>query len=211
MPVKLGDREYRAMATVMGPAPEDVARLIEGDYYAEGNATSFNVPYQLYPGIMEQIDRHALDEADLSDVIMQYDHEGRVLARTRNNTLALDPNASTFRIGADLSKGESARQLHEEIINGLVDRMSWAFIVLEEKWETLPSGDELRTILKVGKVYDVSAVSIPAFEEGTSISARADDVVTRSVQSLVDGVIDERRRSERARKARVLSLRTRLP
>ena len=89
------------------------------------------------------------------------------------------------------------RQLYEEIANGLVDRMSWAFTVAEESYDF---ESDTRTILRVKKVYDVSAVSIPA-NDATEISAR----------SYVDGVIDARGRSELAteiaRKTLALKLR----
>lgn len=193
MPIKLGEREYRAMA-VMGPIAEGREKLIQSDCYVEGYATTFDKPYVLFGDYKEIIDRHALDTADVADVIFQYDHEGRVLARNRNATLIIRPDDHGLLVAADLSKGESARQLYEEISNGLVDRMSWAFTVEEDSYDY---DSDTRTILKVKRVYDVSAVSIPA-NDATEISARF----------LVDGVIAERSRSEQARK--VLLLRTRL-
>lgn len=195
MPVKLGDREYRMMAP-MAPVSAGSPKLIESDFYVEGYATTFDAPYVLFGDYKEQVDRHACDTADITDVIMQYDHEGRVLARNRNATLVVRPDDHGLRVGADLSKGESARQLYEEIQNGLVDRMSWAFTVAEDSYDY---ESDTRTILRVDKIYDVSAVSIPA-NDATDISAR----------SYVDGVIEAEKRESQARKARVLALRTRL-
>lgn len=195
MLVKLGDREYRAM-TLMAPVGGGTSKLIESDHYVQGYATTFNQPYVLFGDYSEQVDRYACDAADVSDVIMQYDHEGRVLARNRNATLVVRPDDHGLLMAADLSKGESARQLYEEIVNGLVDRMSWAFTVEEDSYDY---ESDTRTILRVKKVYDVSAVSLPA-NDATDISAR----------SFVDGVIAERGRSELARKARELDIRTRL-
>ena len=194
MTVKIGEREYRLM-TLMAPPASGHAKLIESDCYVEGYATTFGSPYELWPGYFEQVDRHALDGADLGDVIFQYDHEGRVLARNRNATLVMRADDHGLLVAADLSKGESARQLYEEIINGLVDRMSWAFVVAEDSYD---HETDTRTILKVKKVYDVSAVSIPA-NDATDISAR----------SYVDGVIGERSRSELARRQRSLGLKVR--
>ncbi len=181
MPAKLDEREYRAMAP-LAPVAEGADKLIESDYYVEGYATTFDEPYVLWGDYKEIIERNAIAEADVSDVIMQYDHHGRVLARNRNATLVLKPDERGLRIGADLSKGESARQLYEEITNGLVDRMSWAFTVTEDEYDR---DTNTRTIRRVGKVYDVSAVSIPA-NDATEISAR----------SFVDGAIDRERRSD---------------
>lgn len=195
MPIKLGEREYRAMATMVPPVVGR-AKLIESDFYVEGYATTFNDPYELWPGYHEQVDRNALDGADLTDVIFQYDHEGRVLARVSNDTLAIRTDDHGILIGADLSLSESGRQLYEEINNGLVTRMSWAFTVAEDSYD---HESDTRTILRVKKVYDASAVSIPA-NDATEISAR----------SYVDGVIEAEKRESQARKAKALALRARL-
>lgn len=194
MPVKHPQREYRSMTVRLAPPTGE--KRIDSEFYVEGFATTFNDPYVLWGDLKEQIDRHAFDEADMRDIIFQYDHEGRVLARLRNNTLIVEPTDHGLFVAADLSKGESARQLYEEISNGLVDRMSWAFTVAEDSYDHT---SDTRTILKVDKVYDVSAVSIPA-NDATEISAR----------SYVDGVIEAEKRESQARMAAVLKLRTRL-
>lgn len=147
-------------------------KRIQSDYYVEGYATTFDDPYVLYDDgetkIYEKIDRHALDDADISDVIMQFDHSGKVFARQRNNTLIVEPDEHGFFVAADLSKSTAAKQMYEEIDSGLVDRMSWAFTVAEDAYDR---DTHTRTILKIKKVYDVSAVSIPA-NPSTDISAR---------------------------------------
>lgn len=124
-----------------------------------------------YEGIKvyEVIDRNALAGADLSDVIMQYDHTGKVLARISNNTLGIEATEQGLFIFADLSKSTAAKELHEEITNGLITKMSWAFTVSNESYN---KDTHTRTILKIKKVYDVSAVSLPA-NDGTNISARS--------------------------------------
>lgn len=157
------------------------SRRFESDYYVEGYATTFDDPYVLYEcdGIQykEIIDRHALDEADLSDVVMQFDHAGRVFARTgRSNTLIVEPRDRGLFMAADLSKTEQARSMHEDISAGLVTKMSWAFKVQESSYDSVT---HTRRILKIKKVYDVSAVSFPA-NPSTDISAR----------SWLDGVIE---------------------
>ncbi len=151
----------------------------------EGYATTFDQPYQLYKDsnmtINEQVDARALDEAQLGDVIFQYNHEGRVFARTRNNTLEITPDEKGLFIRADLSGTEEGRKLYEEIKGGYTDRMSFGFTVAEDR--TDKTGDDprtyLRTITKIGRLFDVSAVSIPA-NDFTEISAR----------SYVDGILD---------------------
>ena len=164
MPVKT-DREYRAMAE---------CRIADGEEYrVYGYATTWDDPYVLYEyedgnKFYEKIDRGALDEADKSDVIMQYDHQGKVLARMSNGTLNLREDEKGLYMEADLSKSEAARAMYEEIRNGLVTKMSWAFTVAEDKYN---KETRTRTITRVKKVYDVSAVSLPANPD-TEISAR---------------------------------------
>jgi len=163
-------------------------KRIDSEYYTEGYATTFNTPYLLYEyegiKVHEVIDRHALDGADMSDVIMQYDHRGKVLARISNSTLGLEDNDKGLFIYADLSKSKAAKELHEEIQNGLITKMSWGFTVAEEEFNR---ETRTRTILKIKKVYDVSAVSIPA-NDGTNISVRSyfDGVINSEKQELLE-------------------------
>ena len=160
----------------------------DDEMIVEGYATTFNQPYQLYADanmvINEQVDARAFDEAQLGDVIMQYNHEGRVFARTRNNTLEITPDEKGLFIRADLSGTEEGRKLYEEIKGGYTDRMSFGFTVAEDR--TDKTGEDprtyLRTITKIGRLFDVSAVSIPA-NDFTEISAR----------SYVDGILDKER------------------
>lgn len=183
MPFK-NDREYRSMT--MTPVENEEIKV-------RGYATTFDDPYVLWEDrdlvLREVIDHDALANADMSDVIMQYDHEGRVFARTSNNTLTIVPDAHGLAIEADLSGTDIGRELFQEIKGGYTTKMSWAFVVDADEWksEKAPDGRDLetRTITRVRKVYDVSAVSLPA-NDATDISAR----------SLKDGVI-ERLKAER--------------
>ena len=163
----------------------------DGSMIVEGYATTFDAPYELEgSSVMETILRSSLDEADMGDVIFQYDHSGPVMARTRNDTLQLERDAHGLHVRADLSGSEYGRNLYEQIKNGLVDRMSWGFMVDEGGWE-YDYDTNAQTITRISKVYDVSAVSIPA-NQGTDIYAR----------SAFDGEIEAARteRSERAAK-----------
>lgn len=154
----------------------------------EGYATTFDSPYLLYEidGVKyyEVIDRNALIGADMSDIIMQYDHSNKVFARKSNNTLIVEPDNHGLFICADLSKSVAAKDMYEEISNGLVTRMSWAFTVAEDDYNR---ETRTRTIKKVKKVYDVSAVSVPANSE-TEISARSffDGVIEKEKQELLE-------------------------
>lgn len=176
-------------------------KRLESDFYVEGYATTFDAPYLLYEfedgfKIYEQIDRNALIGADVSDVIMQYNHEGKVLARQSNQTLGIEADNHGLFIFSDLSKSRAAKELYEEISAGLITKMSWAFTVAEESYN---KETHTRTILKIKKVYDVSAVSYPANGD-TDISAR----------SFLDGVIKEKKREALARRALLLKLKIEL-
>lgn len=174
MPSK--EREYRNLAELL--APDEEKRV-------KGYATTFDQPYKLWGDnsveIWEVVDRNAFAKTDVSDVIMQFDHQGRVFARTRNKTLALRSDEHGLLIDADLGGTEIGRELYEEIKGGYIDRMSFGFTVRGDEWSgRMEDGVEIRTrrITDIGKLYDVSAVSIPA-NDSTSISVR----------SLVDGEI----------------------
>ena len=197
------DREYRDMTMEIRSAEtEDVEQ--EERKVVTGYASTFNEPYTLYENedwrFDEVVDARAFDNTDMSDVIMQYDHEGRVFARMSNNTLTVTPDEKGLLIEADLGGTELGRQLFEEIRGGYTNKMSFGFTVDgEEVRDTkAPDGKALtvRTITSVRKLYDVSAVSLPA-NDATSISVR----------TLTDGEI-ERIQAERL-EAEALELRRR--
>ena len=173
MPIK-ENREYRSMELRAAEPTE------EKKYIVDGYATTFDSPYELFRDgkyiVMEQVDRHAFDEAYTEDTIFQYDHSGMVYARTRNKTLNLETNDHGLKVTADLSSTEASRGVWDAIDKGLIDRMSFAFTVSGDKYEEeeQDNGDIIitRTITKIGRLYDVSAVSFPANEQ-TSISARS--------------------------------------
>ena len=170
MPV-VKEREYRELAQPLAVRKKEDSN--EPSYMVEGYATTFDKPYVLfedYDGTKyyEQIDRHALDNADMSDVIMQYDHSGRVFARNSNGTLKLDLDDTGFKVTADLSRTELAKGLYEDIAAGMITKMSWAFVVTKDAYD---QKTRTRTVIEVKKVYDVSAVSIPANDD-TTIAAR---------------------------------------
>ena len=185
------DREYRNMKIQTRDA-------IEGEEERKivtGYASTFDEPYKLFEWegveVWEVVDRNAFDKTDMSDVIMQYDHEGRVFARTRNKTLTVTVDDHGLKIEADLGGTEIGRELYAEIRGGYTDRMSFGFTVNgeSEDREKLESGivKYTRHITSVNKLYDVSAVSLPA-NDGTEIGA---DATTRSIRSLTDGVIEK--------------------
>lgn len=117
----------------------------------------------------EIIDRHALDGADMSDVVLRYNHEGPALARTRGKSLQLSVDGHGLQIRADMSKSEEARKAYESVKNGLVDKMSFAFEVKEESYDRTTN---TRRILAISCLRDVSLVDFPAYDQ-TQVSARS--------------------------------------
>ena len=162
------DREYRKFAEFEIRMMDDPNQMI-----VEGYALTFDQPTVLFEmdGIQykEMIGRGSLTNTDLTDVIFNYDHSGKVMARTRNNTLELTVDDRGLKIRARLDGTKEGQALYEEIKGGYVDRMSFAFMASSEEYN---KETRTRTITGIKKIYDVAAVSIPAYES-TSISARS--------------------------------------
>ena len=168
-------REFRDME-IRAAEDEETEEMV-----VEGYATTFNQPYELWrePGFVvnEMVDARAFDGCDMSDVIMQYDHEGRVFARMSNGTLTATPDEHGLKTRAILGGTEIGRQLYQEIKGGYTNKMSFAFKVEEDRREIEENQEtgetsSLRIITKIARLYDVSAVSIPA-NPATNIAARA--------------------------------------
>lgn len=164
-------REFR---DVQFNAVDDNKKIVEG------YATTFGQPYLLYENddykVFEVVDSRAFIGCDLSDVIMQYDHMGRVFARNKNGTLTFNTDSTGFKIRGDLGGTQLGSQIYEEIKGGYSDKMSISFTIAKDKRESITDKNGIttvtRTILQFKKLYDVSVVSIPA-NDMTSISARS--------------------------------------
>lgn len=194
MPAKVKEREYREIHF----GQIEIRDADDGKKIVEGYATTFDQEYTLYRSgnyeVRESIDRHAFDETDMKDVIMQYDHEGRVFARKSNGTLQLETDEHGLKIRADLGGTEIGRQLYDEIKGGYTTKMSFGFTVKsQERTEEENDGKMIihRKITGIKKLYDVSAVSLPA-NDATEISSRG----------IGEGVIAEVRQELQARAAR---------
>ena len=164
-------REFRAFCSF--ELKEQRSDDGESQDYVHGVPVVFNTPTCLYEyeGVKfyEQIDRHAFDSCDMSDVIFNYNHGGRVAARLRNNTLKLTINDVGMEMDAFLGGTQFGRDLLEDIRGGYIDKMSFAFVVAADGDEYDPL-THTRTITKIKKLYDVSAVDIPAYDT-TSIAS----------------------------------------
>lgn len=192
MAIKPG-REYRNMQIEIKETEENENQ----DYLVRGYASTFQ-PYVLFEedGIKysEQIDETAFDEADMSDVVFLYNHEGMVHARQKNGTLKVSTDSHGLLSEADLSSTAQSRELYEAIKSGLIDQMSFAFTVEEDEYDRKT---HTRKIHRIGKVYDVSAVSIPANP--------TTDIAVVSARDYFNGVI-EMEQAERLEEQRQLAL-----
>jgi hypothetical protein len=163
------DRQYRNFDFERREKTED------GKMPIVGNPIVFNRETVIweYDGIQykEIIDAKALDGADMSDVVLNIDHKGKPAAKTKNGTLALDKRIDGLYIDADLSQNATGRELYEDIQNDFYDKMSFSFVI-DNEGDSYNRDTHTRTILKIKKLYDVSAVTYPAYEQ-TSISARS--------------------------------------
>ena len=187
--IKIKDEMQVRALQVFAPAQE--TKRIESDCYVEGYAARYE-PYVLYyevdfdtgaeTPIYERFEPGCFDGCDMSDIIMQYDHAGKVMARTSNNTLLVEADATGLFFAADLGRTEAARTLYEEVKAGMVTKMSWRFRCGDYYYD---KANHTIVHTRIAKIYDVAAVSIPA-NDNTEINAR----------SWVDGVIDLAARSE---------------
>ena len=186
------NREYR----FLGAFEVEERAETDPDFTVRGYASTFD-EYKLFTwdGIdyHERIDRHAFDETDMSDVVFLLDHEGRVYARTKNNTVHLSVDDHGLFQETDLGKTEASRGVYEDIRVGNYSQMSFAFTVSEDHFEDREDGGPTRVIDRIAKLYDVSAVSFPA-NPNTDIGI--------SARSLFDGEI-EKREAERLRAEKI--------
>lgn len=151
-------------------ALEDTDKMI-----VEGYAIVFDEPTDI--GYIEVIERGALDGCDMTDVCMKYNHEDTtlIMARTRNRSLQLSVDDHGLKIYAELIDTQSNRDIYKSIQAGLLDKMSFAFTVADANWDTV-NGQDIRRINKIAKLFDVSVVDVPAYEQ-TEIYARSKETV----------------------------------
>lgn len=165
------DRFYRNFDIVLRDAENADSKIIEG------YAVKFNDPTVLYEydGVQykEVVDRNAFNGVDLSNVVLNFNHGGKPVARTKNGTLTLTVDNVGLSVRADLSGTEDGRALFEEVKGGYLDKMSFAFTTENNNAEYMryDKATHTTTILKVKRLYDTAVVDFPAYEN-TSVFAR---------------------------------------
>ena len=151
-------------------------------------------------GFIESIDRNALRDANMKDVPMKYNHDDSflIIARTRNNSLRLTVDDIGLKVRAELIDTDSNKDIYKMVKAGLLDKMSFAFTVSSQKIDR--SGDiPKRTITGIDRLYDVSIVDLPAYDQ-TSI------VVGRSL-ALVDTELKTMDMEDQIKKANIIKKR----
>lgn len=173
MPYKPNEREYRAAAPFTLPDNSDDG----GELILRGTPILFDTPTVLFveDGIeyKEIIARGALDGCDMSDFIFNRNHgqnDSTVYARNRNNSLTYTVTERVLDIAAHLdSEDERHRNLYRDVLKRRIDKMSFSFIARECSYDR---ETHTRTITKIKKLYDVSAVDFPAYNETSIVAAR---------------------------------------
>ncbi len=135
----------------------------------EGYAAVFDTVTNL-GWMKEVIDRHAFDNADMSDIVMKYNHEDSILpmARTRGGTLQFNIDDHGLKIRAKLPETSVNKDIYTLIREGVLSKMSFAFTVKRQEYDY---DTDTRKILEFDKIFDVSVVDVPAYET-TEIYAR---------------------------------------
>lgn len=166
----MNNKEVRLLAKNLEAREDDS----DGKMIVEGYAIMFNSPAT--HGYTENVLPSALDECDMKDVPLRYNHSDQflILARTRNNSLELVKDDVGLKIRADLLDTSTGKDIYKAIKAKLLDKMSFAFTIPDdgEEWSLLDTDTPLRTITKIDRLYDVSVVDTP-FYDSTSIYARA--------------------------------------
>ena len=155
----------------------------------------------------ERIDHQALAGADLKDVRFLIGHNTSMipLARSRNNNenstmqMTVTDRGMEIRVDLDTENNPEARALYSAVKRGDMSGMSFMFIVDKDSWEEVDSDYPKRTIMSIRKVFEVSAVAFPAYEQ-TDIQAASDGQTLDSVRASLESA-REQLREERAREA----------
>lgn len=165
------NEENRVAYQVRSTQPKFETREADGEMYISGYFAVFNSEYEMWTGAVESIADTAFDGALADDIRCLIDHETRlVLGRNKNGTLTLKVDArglwGEVRINPN---DQDAVNLYERVKRGDVDQCSFGFDILDEEFED--RGDSVKWTIKKVKLYEVSVVTFPAYEE-TSVSAR---------------------------------------
>ena len=151
----------------------------------------------------EIVDRGALDQADLKDVrfLVNHDIDSIPLARSRNNNenstmqMTVEPDGLHIRVDLDTEGNPRAKELYSAVKRQDISGMSFMFSVKADSWDDLDSDYPTRHITALDKVFEVSAVTFPAYEQ-TSINARSVETGQASLDSAREALENARKVEE---------------
>jgi len=160
--------------------------------YITGTPIVFNQVTDL-GWIREMIEPGALDDTDLKDVrfLVGHDTTSIPLARSRNNNanstmqMSVTERGMEIRVDLDTENNPRAKELYSAVQRGDISGMSFMFTVVKDAWDDLDTDQPLRRITAIGKVFEVSAVTFPAYE-GTDIQAAAEDSALESARASLE-------------------------
>lgn len=162
----------------------------------------------------ERIADGALTDTDLKDVRFLVNHNTDMipLARSRNNNAnstmqmsVVDGEGMKIRVDLDTENNADARALYSAVERGDISGMSFMFSVNKDTWEDEDTEHPKRTIDNIGKVFEVSAVTFPAYEQ-TSISARGlSDALESAKESLESVRAEKRALEDKKKRIRILA------
>lgn len=173
MPFKPKERQYRSIVGIQEYAQEDNELILRGSPIVFDRET---VLFKDSQGreFLEKIDHHALDACDFSDFIFNRNHgmnDGTVYARSRNGSVTWRIGETALEVEIRLDASDQRHVwLYNDIKAGRVDKMSFSFN--NDFGYTYDTVKRTRTITKIDKMYDVSAVDFPAYDDATITAAR---------------------------------------
>ena len=198
-------RGFNAEFRAVGEDADKTGHIVEGLAAVYEQETTIR---DFFGEFVEVIREGAFDETDFSDVrfLVNHDMKGIALARSRHNNksdkpntmqLSVDKEGVKMKADLDTVNNEQARALYSAISRGDMDGMSFQFYVSEDnqRWSRTDDGIELREIIKVDKVIEVSAVNFPAYA-GTDIDSRSLDSDKRALDNARKKMLDSRNKNE---------------
>lgn len=175
-----------------------------GDFLS-GRPIVFNESTDMGGYFEEIIDRGALDKTDLKDVRFLVGHNTSMipLARSRRNNanstmqMEIDENGMAIRVDLDTENNAEAKALYSATKRGDISGMSFMFTVDGEEWENLESDYPTRHITSISRVFEVSAVAFPQYEQ-SSLEARSVEALESARQKLESFKAEQRDNEVRA-------------
>ena len=186
------------MEKLVRTADVELRTVDDNSNTVEGVAVVFNREADL-GWFTEEIDRHAFDGVDMSDVVLNFNHDNSLLlAGTRNGSLELQVRDDGLFQRANVIDTTQGRDVMKLVKSGLISKMSFAFTIARdgEIWETREDGVEHRLITKIDRLYDVSLVTFPAYQQTSAWARDVSDDLAEKHKALMERRAEQDRKME---------------